>query len=338
MQSDGEATRRALEGVVGRLEAGPGVVGGQDDAFELLVGDPHDDVPGHEAAEGGDEAFVEGDGTLAEHHADGAVDGAAVLAARRVHETRLDDVDGRGDDGGAETGADGGGKVARHAVLEPAPRQQVLFEQVVADDLGDVDDGVAADVGQRALPQTLDALGPADGPVRVHGAGVACRRRRRRRRRPRTHLGLHAHLDDVGRLGQQHGQTARRDAGRDAHHHGGVVAAVQRLLVDALDRVVQADADAGEAHLPLQSGHQSVVQTPNNDNNNSHRRQRQKRRRTHPTSGLCLCDYYDWPSNEHNGGLGFFVPRQRPMRSNTSTGRVVEADWTADRPTTATTR
>ena len=237
----------------------------ENEFLELLVSDPHANVPRDEAREAGHESLVESGRAFLDEHPHGYLDGAAVLSFPRVHETRLDDVHGRGHDRRAESGHDGGCKMARHSVRHPVG-EEVVLEHVVADDLGHVDDGVTGHVGQGSLPQAGHPFLLGDRAVGHHGGCVS-----RRRAAGLLHLGLHAHLDDVRRLGKQHGEPSRRNAGHDPHWDVGVVLSasdpspaqlVQLLLVNGLDRVVEADADPGESHLTLQSRHQSVIKSP----------------------------------------------------------------------------
>ena len=80
---------------------------------------------------------------------------AAVDALRRVHEARLDDVDGRRDDGGEEAGAEGGHEVARHVVGQQLASQDRLLQHVVRHQFGGVDDSVAGGVRQKTCNHRL---------------------------------------------------------------------------------------------------------------------------------------------------------------------------------------
>ncbi len=63
-----------------------------------------------------DSPLVEGERAVLAEHGDGAVEDAAIDAGARVHEARLDDVDGRRDHRGDETRAERRHEVTREVV------------------------------------------------------------------------------------------------------------------------------------------------------------------------------------------------------------------------------
>lgn len=114
--------------------------------LELLVGDPENDVPGHQAREARHEALVERGRALLHHHARGAVLDALVLAGGAVHVTSLHHVDGTRGQGGAEPRCHRGRYVTGYSVAEVAAVQDVVLDDVVANDLRHVHDRVPRDV------------------------------------------------------------------------------------------------------------------------------------------------------------------------------------------------
>lgn len=73
--------------------------------------------------------LVEGLGSLLPEHGKGTVTCAAVLAQGRVHISRLDHIDGGGDDRGAETRPKGGSEVAREVICHRAAGKAVSSPQ-----------------------------------------------------------------------------------------------------------------------------------------------------------------------------------------------------------------
>lgn len=73
--------------------------------------------------------LVEGSGPLLPEHGQGTVAGAVVLAQGRVHISRLDHINGGGDDGGAEARPEGRSEVAREVVCREAAGKAVSSPQ-----------------------------------------------------------------------------------------------------------------------------------------------------------------------------------------------------------------
>ena len=62
------------------------------------------------------EPFIESRKAALPHHADGAVRGSPVGGATGVHEARLDDIDRRRHDSGAESGTERRNEMTEHVV------------------------------------------------------------------------------------------------------------------------------------------------------------------------------------------------------------------------------
>lgn len=122
------------------------IVRQQDETLKLLVRHPHANVPANQTRKRRYESFVESCRSLFDHHFVGTLDGSAVLADRRVHETGLYHVDWWGNNGGAKPSCNRCGEVARNPVFHQLRAENVLFEDVVTDDFSNVHDGVSADV------------------------------------------------------------------------------------------------------------------------------------------------------------------------------------------------
>lgn len=153
LKAEPEVSRSAA----GRLRRGfPGRTGSREGPFQLLIGDEHHHIPGAQAEKGGHEPFVEGSGPLLLEHGEGAVASAAVLAQGRVHVSRLDHVDGGGDDGGAKAGSKGGREVAREVICHDVGLQEGFLDEVIGDQLGTVDNGIPSHVGRRAFPEPTE--------------------------------------------------------------------------------------------------------------------------------------------------------------------------------------
>lgn len=75
--------------------------------------------------------FVEGSGTLLLEHGKSTVASADVLAQGRVHISRLDHIDGRGDDSGAEARPKGGSEVAREVICQGGAGEAVRTPYVI---------------------------------------------------------------------------------------------------------------------------------------------------------------------------------------------------------------
>ena len=120
----------------------------QNQFLELLVRDPHANVPADHTRKRRYESFVESSWTFLHQHPHRAVDSAAVVPHWSVHKASFNDVDRRCDDSCAESGRHRRRKVARNAVLQDLTADDEFFEYVVAHDLSHVDDGVPAHVRQ----------------------------------------------------------------------------------------------------------------------------------------------------------------------------------------------
>lgn len=114
--------------------------------LELLVGDPENDVPGHQPSETWHEAFVKGRQTFLLHHTNSAFLDAFVFARGAVHVPSLHHVYRTRREGCAKAGCHSGGQMARNTVPEVARLQDEVFDDVVADDLCHVHYGVPRDV------------------------------------------------------------------------------------------------------------------------------------------------------------------------------------------------
>ena len=121
---------------------------------------------------------------------------APALSPFLTHDPALDDVDRAAAHHRKEARPQPRRQVNRHTIRD-ARRQDGLLDRVVAGQLGRVDDGVAAYVGADPRPQRARAaFSGGDGAIRAERGGVAARRAG-----GELAFGLHAHFDEVGRVG-----------------------------------------------------------------------------------------------------------------------------------------
>lgn len=115
--------------------------------FELLVGDPENDVPGNEPREAGHEAFVKRGRPFLHHHTNSAILDALVFAGGAVHVTSLHHVHRAGCQRSAQPCRHRGRNVAGNPIAQVSVFQDEILDDVVANDLRHVHDRVSRDVG-----------------------------------------------------------------------------------------------------------------------------------------------------------------------------------------------